>query len=910
MPTPIPVLAVLALGSAAAAATPDYTGTICPDQDGARIEVQTDPDTTLMVIFPTPPGSGGWGMTQEAPGLFSHVISGVSPGDSLSFSLLLQNPLQYTYPEHTATLGVSCSAFERDDVTPPPARGFRHDLELRSSEPWFTFQSGQADFGIADTTAVEVTWRIDGGEFTTATLIEVEPGQWETPITGGASGQSIEYWFSQLIGIQTMHTALHTRVIGQAAAEVAWPIITTQTGRFHHRHPNEWRFDNYVEQYGEGRTFEMVMTDWGNRLDMVVTIDRGLEVGSMDFKYFVENDPYSATCNRPLSVVNTKMVKSDNVFTGSIEDTTPGAIIDFDFAFVDLPADNPVSIYYSNFYYYRAGHGLFGPETPNPRAVSVGGATTPNVYSPRFGFAQHAPSISQDDLKGFLAGKLFFETDFTTGDLLNVSTYFDCCAGPIGQPLDASPVHRAGILGPRQNTASCILCHAFDGRGSTPYEGEDLLSLVAQISVPGTDEHGGPLPHPLYGSQFSPDSSDGGSAEGRLHVTYEEQIGFFDDGSSYSLRVPTYVFKDMAYGSIGTNILDEHSTPGYNGIAEFSPRIAPMIPGLGMLEAVADETILSMEDPNDANGDGISGRVNMVWDERAQTTTLGRFGWKANQPSLRQQAAGAYLQDMGITSSLFPTHDCGDEQDDCEATTGPPEIDADELDDITSYLRGLTLPPRRNFDDPNAIAGMHLFKQANCQACHTPTLHTSSDYPVVAYRNKTIEPFTDMLLHDMGDGLADGRPHFEATGSEWRTPPLWGLSYVQHVLGVPATCEDPSSGGAEPNFMHDGRARSLMEAILWHGGEAESSRNAVLAMSATQRDQLIAYVGYPFADAIFDGDSPTTCLGDLNGDGQIGLDDLLQLLSRWGESGAADLDGNGTVNSDDLTHMLSRWGGC
>ena len=903
----MPILAPLAL--AAAASTPDYSGTVCLEDGGVAIEVQTDTEATLVLVYPTPPG-GGWGMSEGPNGVFRHFIPGVTEGDSLQFSLLIQNPPQYTSPTHEITVATECTPFVRDDVTPPPPRGFRHEVVLEGDTPWFRFESGAAGFGIADTSAVDVTWRVNGGAFQSGPLTEIELGHWEGPIGGATSGDLIEYWFSQLIGVQTMHTALHTRTVGEPITEPVWPLVSTLSARFRHRHPNEWRFDNYVEDYGAGRTYELQMTDWGHRAELMVTVDPDLDVGSMDFKYFVDNDPYSDTCNRPMTVVNTVMTKDGNVFTSSIEDITPGALLDFDLSFVDLPAENPVAIYYSNIFYYRAGHGLFGPETPNPRATPVGEATTPNIFSPRFGFAQHAPTISHDDLKNFLDGKLFFETDFETGDLLNVSTYFDCCSGPIGQPLSPSPVHRSGALRPRQNAASCIECHALDGRGATPQEGTDLLSLVAQLSIPGTGPNGGPIPHPHYGSQFSPDSAAGTSPEGRLRVEYEEQIGFFDDGTTYSLRVPTYVFEEMAYGSLGTNLPDNIGSPGYGGLAEFSPRIAPQIPGLGMLEAVSDDTINSMADPDDADRDGISGRVNMVWDESSQQHIIGRFGWKANQPHLRQQAAAAYLQDMGVTSSLYPRHDCGEWQDDCDADTASPEVDSAELDAITHYLQGLTLPPRRNYDDPQAIAGMHPFKQAHCHSCHVPALQTGDPHPIPSFRNLRIEPFTDLLLHDMGDGLADGRPHFEASGREWRTPPLWGLSYVGHVLGVPDTCEDPSSGGAAPNFLHDGRARSLMEAILWHGGEAEASRAAVLAMTATERDQLVAYTGYPFADPIFDSEDQSTCEGDLNGDGTVDLDDLLQLLIEWGESGPADMNGDGLVDSDDLAHLLNLWGAC
>ena len=509
-----------------------------------------------------------------------------------------------------------------------------------------------------------------------------------------------------------------------------------------------------------------------------------------------------------------------------------------------------------------------------------------------------------------MAGKVQFETNHLNGELLNLPTYFDCCSGPIGFVLAQSPVYDAGEIGPKFNNASCISCHMLDGKGATPNPGVDLQSLVVQLSVPGTDEIGGPRAHPYYGHQLNTDATEGVQPEGQLRVTYTEQSGTFADGQSYSLRVPSYQYSEMTFGSIGQNIPDVNGSAGYQGVAQASPRIAPMLAGLGLLEAVREDDILSRVDESDSNGDGISGRPNWVYDELTDSMQLGRFGWKANQPNLLQQTAAAFHQDLGLTSSIYPREDCGEDDEDCnEAQNSAAEISQSDLALVEAYIRGLTLPPRRNYENPDAIAGMHLFKRAKCHTCHTPSLQTSDDYAIAGFRGQRIEAFTDLLLHDMGPDLADNRPHFGASGSEWRTPPLWALGYVKHVLGTPDTCTDPFSGGAQPNFLHDGRARSLSEAILWHGGEGQESRDSFVAMTGTERAQLIAFLEYPFDDPIFD-EVQTHCTLDLDGSGVIDVGDFSIFLVEFGTVGAspADFNGDGVVNISDFSIFLLDFG--
>jgi CxxC motif-containing protein (DUF1111 family) len=342
--------------------------------------------------------------------------------------------------------------------------------------------------------------------------------------------------------------------------------------------------------------------------------------------------------------------------------------------------------------------------------------------------------------------------------------------------------------------------------------------LLVRLSIPGTDAHGGPLNEPSYGGQLNNRAIQNVKPEGDVLISFTDVPGTYADGTSYTLRQPNYQFINLNYGSLAGNL-------------QFSPRLAQQIPGLGLLESVPEQTILGFADPDDANGDGISGRPNYVWDFTHQHTMLGRFGWKANQPSLKQQTSAAFQGDMGITTSVFPEEDLTDTQKELYGDLpngGSPEISNQNLDNIVFYLQTLAVPARRNWKNETVIQGKKLFTQANCSGCHIPKMQTVTGNGATS-SNQTIRPYTDLLLHDMGEDLADHRPDFLATGTEWRTPPLWGIGLVQKVNG-------------QTFLLHDGRARSMEEAILWHGGEAEKSKNAFKNMSKTDRDALIQFL--------------------------------------------------------------------
>ena len=378
-------------------------------------------------------------------------------------------------------------------------------------------------------------------------------------------------------------------------------------------------------------------------------------------------------------------------------------------------------------------------------------------------------------------------------------------------------------LGPLFNTNACQNCHIKDGRGHPPRpDAKQAVSMLVRLSVPAGEAddltQSGLLPEPHYGGQFQDAAIPGIEPEGRVRVDYEPVVMTFADGHEVSLRKPKLTFSNLAYGEMHPATL-------------FSARIAPPVIGLGLLESISDKDLLAHADPEDDDGDGISGRANLVWDRATETTRIGRFGWKAGQPSLRQQNAEAFANDMGLTSHLVPTDSCAPSQTECLALPhgGVPEVSDSILDNVTFYTRNLAVPARRNVGDPQVLAGKTLFFQANCQGCHVPSYTTAAEAAEPELANQTIRPYTDLLLHDMGPGLADGRPEFLANGQEWRTPPLWGIGLTEAVNG-------------HTQLLHDGRARNLMEAILWHDGEAAASRDQVLSFDAEQRAALLAFL--------------------------------------------------------------------
>ncbi|MDD1015226.1 c-type cytochrome [Pseudomonas sp. TNT2022 ID1025] len=371
-------------------------------------------------------------------------------------------------------------------------------------------------------------------------------------------------------------------------------------------------------------------------------------------------------------------------------------------------------------------------------------------------------------------------------------------------------------LGPLYNRISCIACHPKNGRGQAPAsQHEPLRTLLVRLSLPGRDGHGGPLPHPAYGDQLNESGIPGVAGEGQPHIRWQEQFVTLADGQRVGLRSPQLSFSELAYGPLGD--------------VRTSMRVGSVVFGLGLLEAIDASTLQALADV--PKPDGVKGRVNRVWSVERQRLEPGRFGLKSNQPDLRQQVASAMHGDLGITSPLYPEQNCTALQTACRQAEsgGEPELDTQQLGDLHFYLAHLAPPPRRDRDKPQVQRGERLFTEAGCAQCHRPRLTTGQHplYPLLSARQ--IEPYSDLLLHNMGPGLADGRDDYLADGREWRTPPLWGLGLLEQI--------NPGAG-----YLHDGRARTLEEAVLWHGGEGAVARERFKALEANDRWALRAFL--------------------------------------------------------------------
>ena len=390
-------------------------------------------------------------------------------------------------------------------------------------------------------------------------------------------------------------------------------------------------------------------------------------------------------------------------------------------------------------------------------------------------------------------------------------------------------------LGPLYSARACQSCHPRDGRGHPPGpDSPNAISMVFHLSVPPrrdqdraalAEKRIQAVPEPHYGLQLQEFAVPGLPAEGRIAIDYEEIELALAGGERAALRRPRYHIADAAYGPLASD-------------AMLSPRVAPATLGLGLLEAIHPDDILAQADPDDRDGDGISGRAALVRDPASGAQMLGRFGWKATAPSIRAQTANAFANDLGLSTPdlPWPQGDCTPAQTTCLALPdgeqerlGRGEAPETVLHLVSHYTANLAVPARRDADDPQVLRGKQAFFAAGCAACHRPSYVTRRDAAQPEHAFQLIWPYSDLLLHDMGEGLADNRPVGDASGREWRTPPLWGIGLTQQVSG-------------HTFFLHDGRARGLLEAILWHGGEASAARDAVISMTPETRADLIRFL--------------------------------------------------------------------
>ncbi len=441
-----------------------------------------------------------------------------------------------------------------------------------------------------------------------------------------------------------------------------------------------------------------------------------------------------------------------------------------------------------------SGCGAGSPDAPPDEALSGGGTTftklNPNSSLAQHAYSQPASNLNTDERALFVVGNSFFTSPWVSAP---------------------SSVSARDGLGPLFNAAACQDCHIRDGRGRPPSGGSAVSSLLRIAMSDGS-------PDPVYGNQIQDRALPGLKPEAQLSVRWQYIERELAGGERVQLRKPLPKLENLAYGELKAT--------------HRSLRVAPPVIGLGLLEMIPESQLLAAADESDKDGDGISGRINWVYDHQSQKQMPGRFGWKASQPTVRQQSLAAFANDMGISSTLFPKSICTQLQPGCDELPGggEPELEMTIEKAVLFYVSHLAVPARRAIGAPEVVTGRRIFEDIGCASCHRPGWVTgvSADFPALS--SQTIWPYTDLLLHDMGAGLDDGLSEGEATGSEWRTPPLWGIHLAQVV------------GGKGIGFLHDGRARNFKEAIMWHGGEAAAARDAWAHSSQVDREKLIWFL--------------------------------------------------------------------
>ena len=844
-------------------------------------------------------GAGGTSSTGGSASLDPTLIPGKCPtGFVACYGVCLE----------AALMGADCKPAlcpaPASGTTPPTrsagisARGFTWAVTNDGTGTTVTFKPGPAGGGLSPTIGADLNYRVNGSATLQTAKLTASAGGFSWSTQEIKKGDELDFYFHQTVGVQTIITGggapppstplidtmwFHQTVGSAADPEPAYPLTVKLAGRFRDRHPNEERFDHYVDTYFDGPVFSLTLIDHGDGFDVTV-VPLDTHVYGVDFKYYecfgagMSGALPSPTplCFTPpeLAAVGVRInptgatATSSGTYTTKVDKLSYGQLVDFELTFVRQPGPMNNRTYYTEFFEYYVGSGRLQPKVQHPWAHAAGDLSVTDVTVDQFGYAQHIPNITLPELNDFIAGKVLFEADFETKLGFNPPTEFDCPRGqtpgtkvpPLNTTPPASPMFTAGnsftnlpladVVRPGYTASACFSCHHLDGKGQPAGDsiklfpdgshpagmGATLIKLFSEAKDLTNEK-----PDAMYGTVLDQQAASG-APEVKASVTWIDVPGKFGDGTPYTLRKPMLALSNLRDGALAPT-------------THVSLRIPRPVFGLGLLEAVPAETILANADPDDANKDGISGRPNLITSALTGAQELGRFGWKAATGSVREAAALAMVNDVGITSPLFPKHVCGPMQTSCLSAVddSKPQVTDKDLDHIQSYMRGLSVPPRRDYDDPLAIQGKDIFAAIGCSRCHVPNLVTSSTFVIPEMRNVNIQPFTDLLLHDMGPGLADDAPIEEgsATGSEWRTCPLWGNGTGASVMYPTLDAFDPN-GNPPPGgtYLHDGRARSITEAILWHGGEAQGARDAFAAIPASARAALLAYVAYPFADPV------------------------------------------------------------
>jgi CxxC motif-containing protein (DUF1111 family) len=573
-------------------------------------------------------------------------------------------------------------------------------------------------------------------------------------------------------------------------------LVTRIGDRVRDRHAREdGAYDHYLSFYWEERTvaIEIVDTVVAGGDKLIVNIESLAPLNKPNFRCFFRGINTVAEYHHNTVAKVIAPNRYSTTISHNSSERRPlrvGDRMEFEFSPFLIAPKNGRKNYYGTTLLYVVGEGIVPwrgegerlDSAPLPAAARLGGGTTlPSPYSnePTERFKQMAGNISPAGVQPFMLGRRLHHTDFGDG----------------AHSEKPNPVYQeqSGKLGPPFVARSCIACHTNNGRALPPHIGEPMYQTVVKLEA-----------HPALGSALQPQSANEKPEAEMAIASYTEVAGTFADGTEYSLRKPVYRFQG--------------SEP-----RAYSARLTPQLVGLGLLEAIAEADIVALADPEDQNRDGISGRAQIVTDPETKQPRLGRFGYKAGQARLSHQIAGALNSDMGVTTAIFPIIDGREKAD------GPPEVSDTDLANLTRYIATLGVPARRNLDDPPVIRGESLFSELKCAACHVPAIETGAHHPWAELRGQPVRPYTDLLLHDLGEGLADTLGEHAATGAEWRTPPLWGIGLTAGVSGGEA-------------YLHDGRARTLEEAILWHGGEAESSAAAFKSLPAADRAALVAFL--------------------------------------------------------------------
>jgi CxxC motif-containing protein (DUF1111 family) len=670
-------------------------------------------------------------------------------------------------------------------------------------------------YGLASNT---LTNSMDVANVNSAIILNLTPGQtyYLAAITLSGSGPSptasatISAQPDTTVGIVPLFDAT-TVLEPDTISNTPTALITRIADRPRARHARESQFmlyDTYLPFYWEQRMTDIEIIDTVARGGSTVTFNLS-SINALDqpnIRFFFEGQTTVAQYSDNLfadkvDASGTNWTSTVTVNTTFNRPIQAGDRMEVEFSPFMLTVTNGQLNYYGGAILYIIGQGIVPwqegvtndagsvnaaiDSTPMPTNGWLAGANTmPYQYSAESNhvFNQMSPFASPPSGQSFVLGRRLHETDFADG------TH--------AEPGNSVYTEQIGKLGPKFSNVSCVACHANNGRALPPAIGAPMLQSVVRV---GSDASG--TPDPVLGSVLQPQNTNGPPEDSVVISSYTTISGTYGDATSYTLQKPNYTFSPY--------------TPAF-----YSVRLAPQLVGMGLLEALSENTIQTLADAN--NVGGISGRLQMVIDPQTGLPRLGRFGYKAGKARISHQIAGALNTDMGVTTSIFPVLDGA-------TNSGPVELSDDDLTNWNRYIACLGVNARRNLTDPQSLQGEQLFTSANCVQCHTPTLQTGPYHPFAELRNQLIHPYTDLLLHDMGPGLSDNMGEANATGSQWRTSPLWSIGLTPGVSGGEA-------------YLHDGRARTLQEAILWHDGEAAASKEAFRTMSASDRAALIAFL--------------------------------------------------------------------